>query len=73
MGVFDDWLQDFKVLEEDDDDFSAADFFAAQETATQPIYVLTQEMTKRFGQWVNTLRVGSTEKPLEGMLRKSVQ
>jgi hypothetical protein len=29
MGTLDDWLDDFGVLDEDDDDFSAADFFAA--------------------------------------------
>ena len=42
LGTVDDRLSDFGVPDEEDDDFSAADFFAAQETATTPVYILTQ-------------------------------
>ncbi|WP_155814091.1 hypothetical protein [Syntrophomonas wolfei] len=38
LGTVDDRLGDFGVLDEDDDDFSAADFFAAQETAASPVF-----------------------------------
>jgi hypothetical protein len=49
LGTVDDWLSDFGVPDEDDDDFSAADFFAAQETAASPVFILTQELPKRLG------------------------
>ena len=56
LSTVDDWLDNFGVLDEDDDDFSAADFFAAQETAASPVFILTQELPKKFRRWVNTLR-----------------
>jgi len=68
MGTLDDWLQNFNVLDEDDDDFSAADFFAAQEIAAKPVDVLTQELPKRFRKWVNSLKADSIEKPLKSLI-----
>lgn len=73
MGVLDDWLLDFNVLEEDDDDFSAADFFLAQDTTTQPVPILLYELPKRFRQWVNTLSFDGTLKPLAGMFKKAAR
>lgn len=69
LGTVDDWLSDFGVLDEEDDDFSAADFFAAQETAASPVFILTQELPKRFRKWINTLEPRSPSKPLEGLLK----
>ncbi|MDD2586839.1 MAG: AbiH family protein [Bacteroides sp.] len=51
LGTLDDWLSAFGVLDEEDDDFSAADFFVAQETATSPVFILTQELPKRFSDY----------------------
>jgi hypothetical protein len=68
MGVLDDWLQNFNVLDEDDDDFSAANFFMAPETATEPVHVLTQELPKQFRKWINTLRAGSIVRPLKSLI-----
>jgi hypothetical protein len=69
LSTVDDWLDNFGVLDEDDDDFSAADFFAAQETAASPVFILTQELPKRFRRWVNTLKPSSPSKLLEGILK----
>lgn len=69
LGTVDDWLSDFGVPDEEDDDFSAADFFAAQETATTPVYILTQELPIRFRKWINTLKPHSSSKPLDNLLK----
>ncbi|AGL03681.1 hypothetical protein Desgi_4443 [Desulfoscipio gibsoniae DSM 7213] len=70
LSTVDDWLDDFGVPdEEDDDDFSAADFFAAQETAASPVFVLTQELPKRFRRWINTLKPNSHSKALEDIFK----
>ena len=70
LGTVDEWLSAFSVpVDEDDDDFSAADFFAAQETATSPVFILTQELPKRFRRWINTLEPNNLSKPLAGLLK----
>lgn len=48
LSTLDEWLSGFEALDEDDDNFSAADYFAAQEAATYQAYILTQELPKRF-------------------------
>ena len=73
MGELDEWLDDFGVPDEDDEDFSAADFFAAMETATEPVHILLYELPKRFRQWIQTLQVDPTAKPLLGLLRKDAR
>lgn len=70
LGVADMWFEDFEVLDEDDDDFSAADYFAAQEAATTPIYVLMEELPKRFRQWIESLKYNGRTKPLCGLINK---
>ncbi|MEQ6376346.1 bacteriophage abortive infection AbiH family protein [Bacillaceae bacterium S4-13-56] len=69
LGTLDDWLDDFDVLDENDDDFSAADYFAAQDIATSQVYILTQELPKRFRKWINTLEPHSLTQPLEDVLK----
>lgn len=69
LGTLDDWLDNFNVLDEDEDDFSAADYFAAQESATSQIYILTQELPKRFRKWISTLRPFSLSKPVEDIIK----
>ena len=70
----DDGLQDYSVLEEeDDDDFSVADLFAAQERAILIVSVLLYEMPKRFRQWVHTLSFGASLQPLAGLVRKTAR
>ncbi|GHV64498.1 hypothetical protein AGMMS49587_17010 [Spirochaetia bacterium] len=58
------------VLEQDDDDFSAADFFAAAEMAVMPAQIIQRELPKKFKHWVQTLRPSSDDKPLADILNK---
>ncbi|MBO1265081.1 bacteriophage abortive infection AbiH family protein [Proteiniclasticum sp. SCR006] len=69
LGTLDDWLDDFDVPDEDDDDFSAADYFAAQDIATSQIYILTQELPKRFRKWISTLKPLSLSKPVDNIIK----
>lgn len=71
LGTVDDRLGDFGVLDEDDDDFYAADFFAAQETAASPVFILTQDLPKRFRRWINGLEFNGRSKPLESILNQN--
>lgn len=73
LGTLDDWLDDFDVLDEDDDDFSAANYFAAQDTATSQIYILTQELPKRFRKWIRTLKPLSLLKPVDDIIKKEAR
>ncbi|NLB91748.1 MAG: hypothetical protein GX786_11095 [Clostridiales bacterium] len=73
LGTVDDWLDDFNVLDEDDEDFSAADFFAAQEAAVSPVFILTQELPKRFRRWINGLEFNGRSKPLESILNQNAR
>ncbi|NLK52992.1 MAG: hypothetical protein GX295_11225 [Syntrophomonadaceae bacterium] len=68
LGTVDDRLGDFGVLDEDDDDFSAADFFAAQETAVSPVFILTQDLPQRFRGWIDGLKANGCSKPLKDIL-----
>lgn len=68
LGSIDDRLDDLGVLEQDDDDFSAADFFIAQEITTIPVDVLTQELPKRFRRWINSLQPQKQSNPLVDIL-----
>jgi hypothetical protein len=69
LGTLDDWLDDFDVPDEDDDDFSAADYFAAQDIATSQIYILTLELPKRFRKWISTLKPLSLSKPVDNIIK----
>lgn len=73
LGVADMWFEDFEVLDEDDDEFSAADYFAAQEAATTPIYVLMEELPKRFRKWIESLKYSGKIKPLEELINKNAR
>ncbi len=70
LSTLDTWLADFDVRDEDDDDFSAANYFAAQDFATTQIYILTQELPKRFRKWISTLKVFNTTRPVDDILIK---
>jgi len=69
LETLDDWLADFGVPDEDDDNFSAADFFAAQDIATIQVDLLTQELPKRFRKWINTLKPLNLSKPLDDIIK----
>jgi hypothetical protein len=63
-------MADFGVLEEDDDDFSAADFFAATEMAVEPLQTIQRELPKKFRLWVNKLQPSPGIRPLMDIINK---
>ena len=54
-----DMKNDYGVLDESDDDFSAADFFAATEFAVQPLMDIAYNLPRKFRNWVKTLKLES--------------
>ena len=61
-----DWLDNFNVY---DEDASAADFYLAVETAADPMETIAEDLPKRFRRWVETLSVGTNDRPLKKMFR----
>lgn len=70
LGTVNDWMDTFDVKDQFDDDFSAADFFLAAETATGPAQTIIRELPRRFRKWVCTLEPPNSEKPLDDILIK---
>lgn len=68
LGTVNDWMDIFDVKDQFDDDFSAADFFMAAETATGPAQTIIRELPKRFRKWICTLKPTIAGKPLEGII-----
>lgn len=68
LGTVDDWMDIFDVKDQFDDDFSAADFFMAAETATGPAQTIIRELPKRFRKWICTLKPTIAGKPLEEII-----
>lgn len=64
LVTLNDWMDNFDVKEQHDDDFSAADFFMAAEAAMAPTYIITRELPKRFRKWVSTLKATLYNTPL---------
>lgn len=60
----------FDVLEQDNDNFSAADFFVAAETAAMPALTIPCELPKRFRRWIETLQPSSDNKPLSDLINR---
>ena len=69
MDSLDEVLDVMGVLEEDDDEFSAADFFGATENVSTPVYLLTQELPDYFRKWINKLKPSGEGRPLQGFLK----
>lgn len=70
LGTVNDWMDTFDVKDQFDDDFSAADFFLAAETATGPAQTIIRELPRRFRKWLCTLEPPNSEKPLNDILIK---
>ena len=73
LGTVNDWMDIFGVKDQFDDDFSAADFFMAAETATGPAQTITRELPRRFRKWVCTLEPPNDGKPLEDNLNNQLE
>ncbi len=59
-----DWTDAYK------DDAGAAEYFMAIEAATTPIQIVAQELPRRFRMWVESLSVGTEDRPLRKLFRK---
>ena len=64
--VIDMFLDEFDVY---DGDSGEAEYFMAVENASAPIVDITIELPKRLEKWVNTLTVGTEDRPLKDMIR----
>ena len=53
-----------------DGDSGAAEFYMAAEAAANPIVTVAEELPRRFRMWVNTLCVGTDDRPLQNLFRK---
>lgn len=65
-AVMDMWLDDFNAY---DPDAQAADFFAAVDMATGPMDVITDDLPRRFRMWVESLKVKTANRPLQGLIK----
>lgn len=69
----DDNLDSFEVLDEDDDNFSAADFFVAIEHTAEPVRKLYDELPKIFKKWIRTLKIPKNICPLANFFMKEAK
>jgi hypothetical protein len=53
-----------------DKDAGASEFFQATEAAANPILTVVNELPRRFRMWVETLSIGTDDRPLQDILRK---
>ena len=56
-----------------DKDAGASEFFQATEAAANPILTVANELPPRFRMWVETLSIGTDDRPLRDILRKDGQ
>jgi hypothetical protein len=64
--LVDNWLDMFEAY---DEDAGAAEFFLAAEAAANPILTVVNELPRRFRMWVETLSIGTADRPLTNMFR----
>ncbi|MDD3394288.1 MAG: AbiH family protein [Anaerotignum sp.] len=68
LNTIPDMMDILGVLDEDDADFSAANYFIAAEMAIEPLGTIERELPIKFKSWINTLKVSETFKPLTTLL-----
>jgi hypothetical protein len=68
LGTTNDMMDIFDVKDQFDDDFSAADFFAAAEVAIEPAQTIMRELQSQFKEWISTLKRSNSAKPLIDIL-----
>ena len=64
--IVDMWLDDFGFYE--DEDAGAAEFYMAVEAAVNPISNLVNDLHPAFRRWVNSLEVGTDDRPLVDLI-----
>ena len=63
--MVDNWLDVFDAY---DEDASAASFLMAAEAAASPMIEVSTELPKRFRRWIETLAIGTDDRPLRNIL-----
>lgn len=66
--IVDNWLDIFGAY---DEDAGASEFYQATEAAVNPIMTVVNELPRRFRMWVETLSIGTDDRPLQDILRKN--
>ena len=64
--LIDNWLYTFEAY---DEDAGAAEFYMAADAAAAPIQTIARELPRRFRMWVETLTIGTEDRPLRSMFR----
>ena len=64
--IIDSWLNDFNAY---DEDAQVADYYLAIEAAANPMTTISSELPRRFRRWVESLAVGTDDRPLKGIFR----
>ena len=62
------WLDLFGAF---DEDASAASFHMAAEQASDPMRTIGEELPRRFRQWVDSLTIGTADRPLNALFQNS--
>ncbi len=65
--IVDNWLDWTDAYAED---AGAAEFYMAIEAAATPIQIVAQELPRRFRMWVESLSIGTGDRPLKELFRK---
>mgnify|MGYP000956915866 FL=1 len=66
--IVDNWLD---ILGAYDEDAGASEFYQATEAAANPILTVVNALPRRFRMWVETLSIGTDDRPLQDILRKN--
>lgn len=66
--LVEEWLDMFDAF---DEDASVASFYMAAEQAADPMRTIGVELPKRFRHWVDSLTVGTADRPLKKLFRNS--
>lgn len=67
QSAVDNWLDWMDAYSED---AGAAEFSMAVEAAATPMQIMTEELPRRFRTWVETLSVGTEDRPLKDLFKK---
>ena len=65
-AVLDMWLDQFDAY---DEDASAASFTLAYDNASEPARVISNDLKKRFRQWIESLKIQTQDRPLKNLIR----
>ena len=65
--IVDNWLD---WMDAYDEDAGAAEYYMAVEAAATPIQIIAQELPRRFRMWLESLSVGTEDRPLKELFRK---